>query len=140
MRRRVEDDIKLSDGTALPKGASIMVPTIGNMRNGQVYSNPNEFDPWRFFRMWQNKESEARAQLTTPTADHMGFGLGQHACPGRFMAATELKVAMCHLLLKYEWRFAPGQERPKNLEWETELFMNPMATMQMRRRNEEMVL
>lgn len=38
----------------------------------------------------------------------MGFGHGQHSCPGRFFAANEIKVALCHLLMKYDWKLSEG--------------------------------
>lgn len=93
-----------------------MVPILGNHRNPSVYHEPDKFDAWRYFRARRDKPSEAKAQLTTPTVDHLGFGLGQHACPGRFLAANEIKTALCHMLLKYEWRFPPGQSRPGSFE------------------------
>jgi cytochrome P450 len=117
-----------------------MIPILPNHRNPKVYNDPDTFDAWRYFRMRRDKSSEAKAQLTTPTVDHMGFGLGQHACPGRFLAANEIKTTLCHMLLKYEWRFPEGQSRPGSFQWETELLTNPKATLQIRRREEEMIL
>lgn len=49
----------------------------------------------------------------TTTADFPAFGYGHHACPGRFFAAHEVKLVMCHLLLKYDWRLAGGAGEPK---------------------------
>lgn len=53
------------------------------------------------------------AQLVSTTTDFMAFGFGTHACPGRFFAAHEVKMAMCHLLLKYDWKMADGADAPK---------------------------
>jgi cytochrome P450 len=42
----------------------------------------------------------------------MGFGHGQHACPGRFFASNEIKVALCHILLKYDLDLLDGGAPP----------------------------
>lgn len=41
----------------------------------------------------------------------MLFSFGAHNCPGRFFAANEIKIALCHLLLKYDWRFCSGSSK-----------------------------
>lgn len=43
----------------------------------------------------------------------MGFGFGRHSCPGRFFAANEVKIALCHILLKYDFKLAEA-ERPEH--------------------------
>jgi cytochrome P450 len=82
-------------------------------------------------RSQSGKEKEA--YLTTTGANHFGFGHGNHACPGRFFAANELKIATCHILLKYDWELVPDTN--------TEPIMNglmtnsnPAATIRIRRR------
>lgn len=45
--------------------------------------------------------------LVTTSPDHLALGHGEHACPGRFFAAIEIKILLCHLLLKYEWELSP---------------------------------
>lgn len=52
-------------------------------------------------------------QLVAATADFPAFGYGHHACPGRFFAAHEVMIVMCHLLLKYDWKVAEGAEEPR---------------------------
>lgn len=47
-------------------------------------------------------------QLTSLSPDHPGFGLGPHSCPGRFWVASELKIALCHMIMKYDWKLASG--------------------------------
>ncbi|KAK1499410.1 ent-kaurene oxidase [Colletotrichum cuscutae] len=46
----------------------------------------------------------------------MAFGFGRHACPGRFFAATEIKMLIARLLLEYDIRMPEGvMERYKNI-------------------------
>ncbi|KAI1332107.1 cytochrome P450 [Xylariaceae sp. FL0255] len=44
---------------------------------------------------------------------NMDFGLGRHACPGRFFAAHEIKLILAYLLLHYEIKLPDGAKRPK---------------------------
>lgn len=53
------------------------------------------------------------AQLVGTAADFPAFGYGHHACPGRFFAAHEVKMVMCHLLLKYDWKVPDGVDEPR---------------------------
>ena len=52
---------------------------------------------------------ENKAHLISATKQHCGFGHGIHACPGRFFAANEVKIALAYILLKYDWKLAEGQ-------------------------------
>ncbi|KAI2470821.1 ent-kaurene oxidase [Annulohypoxylon bovei var. microspora] len=42
----------------------------------------------------------------------MNFGLGKHACPGRFFAGCEVKMVLARLLLRYDIRLRDGDPRP----------------------------
>ncbi|KAK5626154.1 hypothetical protein RRF57_001869 [Xylaria bambusicola] len=107
MRRSVEADITLSDGTLIKKGSRIHIDTH-RMVDPEVYENPEEWIGSRFYDLRLQPGKEHLAQLVTTSVDHIGFGHGKHACPGRFFAANELKIALCHLLMKYDWKLAPG--------------------------------
>ncbi|KAJ3578198.1 hypothetical protein NPX13_g2371 [Xylaria arbuscula] len=107
MRRQVQADITLPDGTLVKKGSRIHIDTH-RMVDPTVYENPEEWQGNRFYDLRSQPGKEHLAQLVTTSIDHIGFGHGKHACPGRFFAATELKIALCHLLMKYDWKLAPG--------------------------------
>lgn len=52
----------------------------------------------------------------TVTKENMGFGYGRHACPGRFFAATEIKLIVARILLDYDLKLPEGQtERYPNI-------------------------
>ncbi|KAI1118241.1 cytochrome P450 monooxygenase [Nemania sp. NC0429] len=109
MRRSVEADTVLSDGTLLKKGSRLHIDTH-RMVDPEVYENPEEWKIDRFLELRSQPGKEHSAQLVTTNVDHFGFGHGEHACPGRFFATNELKVALCHLLIKYDWELAPGTD------------------------------
>lgn len=53
------------------------------------------------------------AQLVATAVDFPAFGYGRHGCPGRFFAAHEVKLVICHLLLKYDWKLVDGADEPR---------------------------
>lgn len=135
MNRHVERTFTLSDGTTIPAGSRLMV--AGSYNDPSVYSDPETFDAFRF----ANKRQETgQANLwghVATRAEHMGFGHGQHACPGRFFASNEIKVALVHLLLKYDWKAAVEGEKVKFMGFEANSVVDPKCRVQIRRRREE---
>lgn len=139
MNRFVEKDVELSDGTVLPKGNALMV-SAESFTDPNIYPEPSKFDVYRFMRMREMAGMENKAQFVSTSPEHLLFGHGQHACPGRFFASNELKVALCHLLLKYDWKFLEGQGRPKIREFEINSSVDPKCQVQFKRREEEIAL
>ncbi|KAL4909601.1 hypothetical protein BDW74DRAFT_41768 [Aspergillus multicolor] len=138
MRRMATKPITLSDGTPLPAGTSISI-SCTNHWNAQIYPNPEKFDPYRFLRLRETLGNETSAQFVSPSPDHMGFGFGKHACPGRFFASNEVKIVLCHILLKYEFRLKKGYV-PKNMVYAVAVCADPDAEIEIRRREEEIIL
>ncbi|KAJ3578021.1 hypothetical protein NPX13_g2546 [Xylaria arbuscula] len=101
MHRLALADVTLSDGTIIPKGAKCAVRSTKRL-DPNVYENPEVFDGTRFMRMRDEDGKSNHAHLVTTGTEALGFGHGLHACPGRFFAANELKIALIHLLLKYD--------------------------------------
>ncbi|KAI1074411.1 cytochrome P450 [Whalleya microplaca] len=109
LRRKVLKDVKLSNGLILKKGMRTWVEK-SQMADPAVYDNPDEWDATRFLKLRSQPGTQARAQLVSTSNDHYGFGYADHSCPGRFFAANELKIALCYLLVKYEWKLLPGTD------------------------------
>jgi cytochrome P450 len=122
--------ITLSDGSCIPAGARIVV--AGAYQDPSIYKNPESFEPFRFV------DEKPEAGATNPwgyaasSSMHMGFGFGVHACPGRFFAANEIKVALSHLLLKYDFRLIEGDE-PKVFPFEMSKSVDPSCRISIRR-------
>ncbi|XDG02270.1 hypothetical protein ABKA04_001885 [Annulohypoxylon sp. FPYF3050] len=53
-----------------------------------------------------------RWQFTSIGDSAMNFGLGKHACPGRFFAGCEIKMVLAYLLLNYDIKLREGEGRP----------------------------
>ncbi|KAH7055785.1 cytochrome P450 [Macrophomina phaseolina] len=138
MRREATSTVILNDGTILPKG-SILGVSAHSMRDPAIYPEPNKFVGDRFLKMRQQLGSENIAQLVTTGPDHLAWGHGNHACPGRFFAAAEIKIVLVHLLLKYDFRVVKGEE-PKVRVFGYALESDPAAKIEIRRRIEEIDL
>ncbi|RSL87603.1 hypothetical protein CEP51_002120 [Fusarium floridanum] len=101
MQRLAVKDVQLSDGTFIPKGTASCVSSHA-LWDPNVYEAPDTWDGHRFLRQRKVPGKESSSQLVSTSENHLGFGHGKHACPGRFFAANEIKIALAHLLLEYE--------------------------------------
>ena len=131
-------DITLSDGTLIPKGTYIAMVDDHSLDPNSSYTNGDKYDGYRFIKMRDVPERAHQTQLVSVTSDHTGFGFGNHACPGRFFAATELKIALCHLLLKYDLKL--GDQKPQAMTYGFGLSSDPFTQISVRRRQEEISL
>lgn len=136
MRRIAEADIKLSDGTVIPKGAFTWV-TLDAYKNPDIYANPEEYNPRRFLDLRNQPGQENKWQLVSTAAEHLGFGHGEHSCPGRFFASNEVKIALVHLLMKYDWKLPQGQRPGDVVKGGSERGVDGEAKVLFRRRQEE---
>ncbi|CAG9954383.1 unnamed protein product [Clonostachys rosea f. rosea IK726] len=133
MTRKAVGDVKLPNGNIIPKGARTAILTDKHWDSG-IYANADEFDPYRFQRQ-RGTETDNTAHLVSTGPASLGFGHGQHACPGRFFAANEIKVALCHLIVKYDWKVADdATPEPEPLRYSFSLQVDPSAQLYVRRR------
>jgi len=101
-----------------------------------VHENPDQWDGYRFYKMRETPGKQNLAQLVSTSPDHLAFGHGQHACPGRFFAANEVKIALIHMLLKYDWKLPKGAV-PKARRFGFSMTADPALKVEVRRRQEE---
>ncbi|PKY00568.1 cytochrome P450 monooxygenase, partial [Aspergillus campestris IBT 28561] len=139
IRRTAASDIHLSDGGIVPKNVPFEISNMHMWDDADLYPDPLSFQADRFLRLRQVPGHEATAQLASLSADHLGWGLGKNACPGRFFVAMEVKVLLCHLILKYDWRLEDGCISEVR-RYGTFLSADPEGTLLVRRRREEVDL
>ncbi|GJC78837.1 cytochrome P450 monooxygenase eqxH [Colletotrichum liriopes] len=132
MNRVATRPVTLPNGLLLQKGESC-VGDIGKMYDPSIYPDPEAFDAYRFVNMRGDAKLDSQAHLVSTSPAHLGFGHGQHACPGRFFAGNELKVALSHLLMKYDWKLTPGYEH-RWQEWGLAWSSDETAKLLMRKR------
>lgn len=103
------------------------------MWDDENYPEHAKWDGYRFYKMRQVSGNETGCQLVTTSPEHLGFGHGIHACPGRFVASNELKIILSHLLMNYDFECATD-EIPKPLIHGFEFLANPTAKLRVRKR------
>ncbi|KAJ5713555.1 uncharacterized protein N7483_010736 [Penicillium malachiteum] len=137
MRRYALNDTTLPDGTLFPKGSKLMV-SASDSWDDSIYPNAHEFDGYRFLRM-RDAGDVANAQYVSTGSSVLGFGHGKQACPGRFFAANELKIALSHILLKYDFKLAPDT-KPQTSTYGLFLQADSTARLMIRRVKEDIEL
>ncbi|KAJ7789553.1 cytochrome P450, partial [Mycena olivaceomarginata] len=81
-----------------------------------------------------NQDIFKRHMIST-AVDHLPFGTGKNACPGRFFAATELKAMMAHLVINYDVQAEVEDVRPANKAFDPTI--TPSATGKVRFRKRQ---
>ena len=114
--RRLAKPLRFADGTTLPRGTYITMPSVPISRDPDIFHSPEEFNGFRFFEKRTSSKSEAyRHQFATIGPESIAFGFGKTACPGRFFAGVQIKAVLANIILNYDISFPAGQsERPEN--------------------------
>lgn len=141
--RQALADVELSDGFVIKKGQRVLGEGT-HMWNSEYWKDADKFDGYRFLRLREAAEGDRdedskTAHLVSTSSRHLGFGHGIHACPGRFFAANEIKIALCHILLKYDWKLPHGFQ-PKATTFGMSIIPDPATKFLIRRRKEELDL
>lgn len=131
-------DVTLPGGVHISKGEMAAVSSH-RMWSEAAYEQPKVFDAARFVKRRENPNLRNNSLLVSTSPDHMAFSHGKHACPGRFFAANETKIAMLHVLLKYDLK-VDKKETTDWLEIGEQMIVNPFVKISVRRRKEEIDL
>ena len=102
--RKVLQDLTLSDGTLLPSGTYVGTNVQNSVFDNSALANPYEFDGFRFDRLRSEPGKEQMYQSVQTSADHLVYGVGNQACPGRYFAAHEAKVVTSRILMNYDFK------------------------------------
>ncbi|KAG0303693.1 hypothetical protein BGZ98_006390 [Dissophora globulifera] len=87
-------NVVLSNGMVISKGSKAIINMRSINQDSEMQGeDPTEFRPWRFV----GKSKSA----TKASGDFLAFGMGRHACPGRFLAIQELKTVGSLMVQKY---------------------------------------
>ncbi|KAF9353762.1 hypothetical protein BGX26_008488 [Mortierella sp. AD094] len=86
-------NVELANGMIIPKGKQVIVNTRSVHQGESQGEDPTEFRPWRFVG-----KSKAAIKVSS---GFLTFGMGSHACPGRFLAIYELKTFFSLMVASY---------------------------------------
>jgi hypothetical protein len=139
--RWTEADLILHDGTNIPKGNMISILQDRHL-DPSVYEQPDNFDAWRYIKLAEKTGDKNHWMFVTTSPNHIGFGHGVYACPGRFFAANEIKIALTFMLLRYDWRIETLEQRLKDgkspvVYIAETYFLDPKIKIEFRRRTPE---
>jgi cytochrome P450 len=101
-----KDGFKTLSGVHIPKGNIVAVPGKNIATDESFYPDADTYKPFRFAEKRKDEEVEyakrARQAAPTTSAEYLAFGHGKHACPGRFFAASEMKLILGHMVMNYD--------------------------------------
>ncbi|KAH8664171.1 cytochrome P450 [Xylariales sp. PMI_506] len=133
--RKVIQPIDLSDGTHLPAGTNLLAAQCGISHDERYFPNPEVFDGLRFWKLRQQSEEAANRWQFTSIGDwNLNFGLGKHACPGRFFASHEIKLVLAYFLLHFDIKLKDGEARPEPMMFMMSRTANSKAEIMFKRR------
>lgn len=85
----------ISDSYTVPKGAMIIPTTYLALRDPDVYENPDEFDPERYY----TGDAEEKG-----AKNYLVFGTGPHYCLGQHYAQLNLVLCLGKASLLMDWK------------------------------------
>lgn len=100
-RRVMEEDVY--NGMRIPKGATILTNFWGILRDQNLYSNPEKFEPERYLSP-DGRLDFARA----PDSRSVMFGYGRRICPGRHFADDTMWLTVATVLACFD--IAPAKD------------------------------
>jgi cytochrome P450 len=124
--------LTLPDGTHIPQHTKLELPTSTIHADPSYFPDAGTFDGLRFYRLRQ--AGATNVSYTSVGKTNLAWGVGRHACPGRFLADIEIKLMLAEVLLYFDIRNPEGQPRHKNVEFEAIAFPDPEAEILLRSR------
>jgi cytochrome P450 len=81
MNRLAVRPFTFSNGVTIPAGTDVAVPSSAIHMDDEIYSNPEQFDGFRFSKMsgLDGDVAETKYQAFTTSPEHLVFGYGRNA-------------------------------------------------------------
>ena len=135
-QRRALKPVTLSDGTILPQNTLVLAAADAISFDPNFYPDPETFDGLRFYKLRQQGGSKLRHQFVATSKTQVQFGLGRHACPGRWFAGHVMKLVVASVLLNYDFKFRDGEEKLKTFLFQTTNMPHPKTRILVKRKKE----
>lgn len=97
----------------VPYGGRVAIASQAMQNDNDVYPNANHWDAFHFSAPYEDPETGAEVKnqsVVNPSNEFLTFGIGRHACPGRFFATSVIKMLPGVIVLHYD--VEPLKERP----------------------------
>ncbi|KAH7667471.1 Trans-cinnamate 4-monooxygenase protein [Dioscorea alata] len=92
-------------GYDIPAESKILVNAWWLANNPELWKNPEEFRPERFF------EEEAKVEANGNDFRYLPFGVGRRSCPGIILALPILAITIGRLVQNFELLPPPGEKK-----------------------------
>jgi cytochrome P450 len=113
------EGIEIENNLRIPQGIPLATPMDAIHLDENFYPDPNRYYAFRFCTRSQIQGTKTsakyeklagEAEIVSPKQQSLAnlddaflsFGLGKHACPGRFCAIREMKMMLAYILMNYE--------------------------------------
>jgi len=137
--------VTLPNGVHLPQNTWLGLSFLDVHLNEKNYPNAKEYRPFRFLEINEERALKAGVEgkpvegsdtlIVSTGLTFIAFGSGRHTCPGRWLAATQLKLTIAYIVLHYDIK--PFLHRPCNQKMGAFNLPNRKVKMQVRRRKVE---
>jgi cytochrome P450 len=128
------EGIEIENNIRIPQGIPLATPMDAIHLDENFYPDPNRYYAFRFCTRSQihgtktaakyeklagEAESVSPKQQSSATLDDafLSFGLGKHACPGRFFAVHEMKMMLAYIVMNYEIETFDERPPQKRVMW-----------------------
>ncbi|KAE8420539.1 cytochrome P450 [Aspergillus pseudocaelatus] len=135
LARRATKDFTFSNGLRIPEGTFVFTPNAPVLFDEKHYPDARQFDGYRFYRLGRVTGRPHDHKFIAANPKYLQFGDGRHICPGRFMAADEIRLLLAHILVNYNIRPKDDGERPPNWTFKKILFPDMKGMVQLKRRS-----
>ena len=112
----VKKPFPVTETYTVPKGAMVIPTTYMALRDPEVYENPDEFDPERYY----SGDAEVKG-----AKNYLVFGTGPHYCLGQQYAQLNLVLFVGKAALLLDWKHHPT---PKSEEIKVFATIFPMVS------------
>ncbi|KAL4732975.1 cytochrome P450 [Aspergillus similis] len=134
LSRQATCDFQFSNGLHLRKGTYLFAPNGPMVGDSHLYPSAHEFDGMRFWKLGQKAQRLQDCRLVASSATYLQFGDGRHICPGRFMAADEVRLLLAYTLWRYDVAIEGHRPRPKNTTFKRFCFPDMSAKIELKTR------
>ncbi|KAI1743146.1 cytochrome P450 [Xylaria scruposa] len=122
LRRKIiaPEGITTPSGVHIPCGNVVAVPSFAVLTDEKIYPDADKFLPFRFVHQRleintgdrpKDHTDSSRLSFYATSINYLAFGNGRQACPGRFFAASELKLMLAYILMNFDLEML--DDRPK---------------------------
>ncbi|KAJ3043886.1 hypothetical protein HDV00_003924 [Rhizophlyctis rosea] len=115
----LKQDFDFGDGLVIPKGRFVSLSGCFGHWDEATYPEPAKYDHTRHL---------GKAP-TSPEKSFLIFGLGRHACPGRFLATTIMKATITSLVHHYDLAVVKDAQTLKRMPRPERVYGRVEATM-----------